>query len=401
MREENLLARFLSGLPFHPDLGLRLALWNGMERDLGPHPKVTVRLQNAGALRYFLPPSIDNLAEGYVNGHFDVQGHAHDVVTAAARLARSSLPIAGQFGRLFKPRNRDKEQDARAIQHHYDVSNDFYRLWLDPQMVYSCAYFHSPELTLEQAQTAKIDHILTKVMLRPHDRLLDVGCGWGALAMRAAQKFGARVVGITLSHKQFELARQRVAQAGLQGRVEIRLQDYRDVDGRFDRITSVGMFEHVGLKHLQGYFRCLHALLEDGGMMMNHGITTTDPNSGGAPLGAGAFIGKYVFPHGELPHLSLALREMEVAGLEVLDVENLRRHYERTLTLWAGNYESRSREIRGAVDETTYRVWRIYLAGCAHAFAQNWVSLYQVLACKAGEDPRLNTTPWSRAYIYH
>lgn len=400
MREDTLLNRFLAALPFHSDVGLRLALWNGIERDLGTRPKVTVRLQGPGALRYFLPPSLDNLAEGYVNGHFDVQGTARDVVETAARLARTSLPIAGKFGRLFRAAHHDRDKDARAIQHHYDVSNDFYRLWLDPQMVYSCAYFSAPALTLEQAQLAKIDHILTKLMLQPGDRLLDVGCGWGALAMRAARHFGAHVVGITLSRNQFELARQRVAEAGLQGRVEIRLQDYRDVDEPFDRITSVGMFEHVGLKHLQAYFAKLRALLKDGGLVMNHGITSTDPESGGAPLGAGALIGKYVFPHGELPHLSLALREMEVAGLEVLDVENLRRHYARNLMCWADNYEAHSEAIRACVDETTFRVWRIYLAGCAHAFEQNWVALHQVLACKSGPSPQLNPTPWSRAYMY-
>ncbi len=191
-----------------------------------------------------------------------------------------------------------------------------------------------------------------------------------------------------------------MAQSGLQDRVEIRLQDYRGVDEAFDRIMSVGMFEHVGLKQLQAYFAKLHALLKDGGLVMNHGITPTDPDSGGAPLGAGALIGKYVFPHGELPHLSLALREMELAGLEVLDVENLRRHYARTLMSWADNYEAQADAIRACVDETTFRVWRIYLAGCAHAFDQNWVALQQVLACKSGSSPHLNPTPWSRAYMY-
>lgn len=400
MSDNTLLNRFLSALPANEDMALRLALWNGVERDLGPRPKVTVRLHDPQSLRYFLPPSLDNLADGYVNGHFDVQGQVKDVIETASRLAHATVPIAGRFGRLLKSVRHSRAADARAITHHYDVSNDFYRLWLDPQMVYSCAYFSDPAMTLEQAQLAKIDHILTKVMLQPEQRLLDVGCGWGALAMRAASRFGARVVGITLSRQQFELARERVGRAGLQDRVEIRLQDYRDVDGTFDRITSVGMFEHVGLQHLQAYFGRLRALLVDGGLMMNHGITSTDADSGGAPLGGGAFIGKYVFPHGELPHLSLALREMQRAGLEVLDVENLRRHYARTLTLWAENYEARSDAIRATVDETRFRIWRIYLAGCAHAFAQDWVSLYQVLACKSGAGEGLNPTPWSRAWMY-
>ena len=199
------------------------------------------------------------------------------------------------------------------------------------------------------------------------------------------------------------MALERVAQAGLGGQVEIRLQDYRDLNERgrqFDKITSVGMFEHVGLNHLPAYFAKIHTLLKDGGLVLNHGITSTDPGSGSTPLGAAKFIDKYVFPNGELPHISLALKDMQTAGLEALDVECLRRHYARTLAHWAENYENHADTIRTLVSETTFRIWRIYLAGCAHAFTQNWVSLHQVLACKAGASEQLNPTPWSRAYMY-
>jgi len=223
------------------------------------------------------------------------------------------------------------------------------------------------------------------------------------VALRAAQKHGANVVGITLSKNQHALASERVARAGLAHQVEIRLQDYRDMaarDGQFDKITSIGMFEHVGLNHLEAYFVKIHALLKDGDLVLNHGITSTDPGSGSAPLGAAKFIEKYVFPNGELPHISLALKDMPSAGLEALDVECLRRHYARTLALWSENYEHQQDAIRAMVNETTYRVWRIYLAGCAHAFAQNWVSIYQALACKAGTSDQLNPTLWSRAYMY-
>jgi cyclopropane-fatty-acyl-phospholipid synthase len=270
-------------------------------------------------------------------------------------------------------------------------------------VVYSCAYFSSGTETLNAAQNAKLDHILAKLMLKPGERLLDIGCGWGALVIRAAEKWGAQAVGVTLSRSQFELAGQRVADAGLAGQVEIRLQDYRDIDerdGQFDRISSVGMFEHVGLNHLPDYFAKIHALLKDGGLVLNHGITSTDASIGGSPLGAASFIHKYVFPNGELPHISRALRDMQTGGLEALDVECLRRHYARTLTFWSENFEQNGNEIRRMVGETTYRVWRIYLAGCAHAFAQNWVSLYQILACKEGTSESLNPTPWSRAYLY-
>lgn len=398
-----LLTRVLNGLRPQTDTPLRLTLWNGWNHDFSPEPRVTVQLPGPGALRYFFPPSLDNLAEGYVNGHFDVQGHAQDIVDVASKLAHAGVRMQGRFARIFHPRHHNRAKDARAIEHHYDVSNDFYRAWLDREMVYSCGYFPTQTETLDQAQNAKLDHILNKIMLRPGERLLDIGCGWGALVIRAARKFGAHAVGITLSKNQYALACERIEQAGLTAQIDIRLQDYRDIDAReglFDKITSIGMFEHVGLHHLRAYFTKIHALLRDGGLVLNHGITSTCPQSGASPLGASKFIHKYVFPNGELPHLSLALQDMQTAGLEALDVECLRRHYARTLTLWAQNYENQSDVIRSMVDETTFRVWRMYLAGCAHAFSQNWVSLHQILACKAGVNEELNPTPWSRAYMY-
>ena len=194
--EHGLLNRFLARIQPQADIPLRLSLWNGAHHDLGSAPQVTVRLSGPGSLRYFLPPSLDNLADGYVNGHFDVQGRVQDVVAAASKLAHSGVPMHGRFGRLFNAVRHDRARDARAIEHHYDVSNDFYRLWLDPALVYSCAYFPTNTETLAAAQNAKLDHILTKIMLKPGERLLDLGCGWGALVMRAAQKFGAKAVTI-------------------------------------------------------------------------------------------------------------------------------------------------------------------------------------------------------------
>lgn len=398
------ISLLLAKLHGQAEISLRLALWNGIQHDLGVEPRVTVCLPGPDAIRYFVPPSLDNLAEGYVNGKFDVMGQANDIVDVAADLARAATPMQGHFGRLVESVRHTRNRDARAIEHHYDVSNAFYTLWLGREMIYSCAYFPSGGSNLDMGQTAKLDHILTKLRLAPGERLLDIGCGWGALAIRAAKKFGAQVVGVTLSMQQYEWARERVKQEQLVGQIEIRHQDYRDItkgDGQFDKIASVGMFEHVGIKHLVEYFSKIHSLLNDGGLVLNHGITSTDPGSGVTPLGAARFINKYVFPDGELPHIGLALREMQEGGLEALDVECLRRHYAKTLSLWSENYERNAEAIRAMVDETTFRVWRIYLAGCAQAFSQNWVSLYQVLACKAGSVESLNPTPWSRAYMYH
>jgi cyclopropane-fatty-acyl-phospholipid synthase len=401
--ESGWISPLLMGLQRPSDIPLRLSLWNGFKHDFGAEPRVTVFVPRPDSLRHFVPPSLDNLAEGYVNGRFDVLGHVQDIIEVATRLARADSSVQGPFSRVMQAVIHTRQRDAKAIERHYDVSNEFYRQWLDREMVYSCAYFPTRSGNLDDGQIAKIDHILTKLMLAPGERLLDIGCGWGALAIRAAKRFNAKVVGVTLSREQYELARERVQQERLESQVEIRLQDYRDIDtrdGGFDKITSVGMFEHVGIKHLADYFSKINSLLKEGGMVLNHGITSTDPGSGATPLGAARFIDKYVFPDGELPHVSLALKEMQVGGLEVLDVECLRRHYERTLKLWSQNYETKSPIIRTLVDETTFRVWRIYLAGCAHAFAENWISLYQVLACKSGTEEKLNPTPWSRAFMY-
>jgi cyclopropane-fatty-acyl-phospholipid synthase len=242
----------------------------------------------------------------------------------------------------------------------------------------------------------KIDHILTKLRVRPGDRLLDIGCGWGALILRAAEKYGAKAVGITLSQNQYELAQERIAAAGLSDRCEVRIEDYRDVAGTFDRIASVGMFEHVGLRNLRGYFTKLKELLADNGTIMNHGITSTDPDSAESPWGGGDFMERYVFPHGESPHISQALKEMCAAGLEPVDVENLRRHYALTLNRWTERFEAAEERLKAIAGEKRWRIWRLYLAGCAYSFAHHWMELHQILAVKAGAD----VLPLTRDYMH-
>lgn len=380
-------------------LPLRLELWNGKRFDFGQHaPQVTIKVPHASALTYLLTPSLFNLGKAYVEGEIEVEGPANEIISVGSALATQTLKQEGKFARIVRYTHHTRQKDEEAIRYHYDVSNDFYRAWLDENMVYSCAYFENGDEDLAAAQLKKIDHILTKIQVRPGHTLLDIGCGWGALVRRAAQKFGARCVGITLSQNQYALAREWIKQAGLDDRVEIRLQDYRDVQGTFDRITSVGMFEHVGAKHLPAYFRKIHALLADDGIVMNHGITTTDHNNGATAYGAGDFIEQYVFPHGELQHVGTVLRAMQEGGLEVFDVENLRRHYAKTCGIWAGNFEEHAPQIKTLVDDRRFRIWRVYLAGCAYAFTLDWVSLYQVACVKAGKAPSM--LPWSRRYMY-
>jgi cyclopropane-fatty-acyl-phospholipid synthase len=380
------------------DLPLRVVLWNGEQFDFSKSsPTVTIRVPRASALRYLLSPSLYNLGRAYVEGAIDVSGRAVDMIAIVNGLASTTMQPRGLLARAVGSIKHTREKDAAAIRYHYDVSNDFYSAFLDPAMVYSCAYFENGNEDLATAQRKKIDHILAKIDLRPGQRLLDIGCGWGALAMRAAQRFGAHVVGVTLSENQAALARQRVEEAGLQHLVDIRLQDYRDVTGTFDRITSVGMFEHVGVRHLPDYFSRIDKLLAPDGIVMNHGITTTDIDQRGTPYGGGRFIDEYVFPHGELAHLGTVVRCMQQGGLEVRDVENLRRHYARTCALWTENFERNAERIRGMTDAKRFRIWHVYLAGCSYAFQHDWISLYQIVCGKAGRTPGM---PWSRRGMY-
>ncbi|MCG2586414.1 cyclopropane-fatty-acyl-phospholipid synthase family protein [Massilia sp. TS11] len=377
-------------------LPLRIELWNGQQIDLSPAPpRVTLRIPAPAALRYLFSPSLDQLGRAYVEGLIEVRGRAADMIQIVTELARASLRPGRSVTRLLR---HTRARDAAAIRYHYDVSNDFYAAWLDRNMVYSCAYFEHGDETLGAAQLKKIDHILAKIALQPGQRLLDVGCGWGALVLRAAERYGARCLGITLSENQAALARARVAEAGLGHLIEIRLQDYRDVRGEFERITSVGMFEHVGLANLASYFAHLRSLLAPGGIIMNHGITSTSVDARDAPYGGGRFIDEYVFPHGELAHIGTVLQAMQEGGLEARDVENLRRHYARTCSLWAERFEAAGEQLHSLVDARRYRIWRVYLAGCAYAFAHDWVSLYQVVCGRAGEGPE--GMPWSRRYMY-
>ena len=389
----------IDGLRAH-GLPLAIELWNGKRYQLSGETPVTLRIPGAGALKYFIGADLAKLGEAYVEGHIDVDGPIREVLRAAEGLSRFlGGDKKGRRPRLLNLHTRAR--DAKAIQYHYDVSNEFYALFLDREMVYSCAYFKTGDEDIHAAQAQKLDHICRKLRLEPGDRFLDIGCGWGALVRWAAKHYGVDATGITLSRNQHKLANERIAAEGLSERCRVLLQDYRDVPGEavFDKISSVGMFEHVGLKNLPVYFGAIHRLLKDGGIAMNHGITAIDPDSRAVGLGGGEFIGKYVFPHGELPHLSLALREMAAAGLEVMDVETLRLHYARTLWQWSARLEANLEAARRHTEEKRVRIWRTYLAGCAHAFEKRWVTIQQVVVTKTG-DPRANPLPWTREHLY-
>jgi cyclopropane-fatty-acyl-phospholipid synthase len=316
------------------------------------------------------------------------------MLNAAARhteelLAPTSAP---RIKAHSKAENRD------AIHFHYDVSNEFYALWLDRAMVYSCAYFENPEVDLEAAQQAKLEHICRKLTLQPDESFLDIGCGWGALVIHAAKTYGVRAHGVTLSPQQLKVAKERIEQAGLTDRVSVELLDYRDLPGesQYDKIASVGMFEHVGLKNLPVYFSTVHRLLKPYGLFLNHGIT--HDSEGWEPSISTEFINRYVFPDGQLDTISNVQRVMEHEKLEIFDVEGLRPHYAMTLRHWVARLESQRSRALQYVNEATYRVWRLYMAACALQFESGEIGIYQVLASKRAVGvPHL---PLTRRHLY-
>jgi len=392
-----LLAELLDGKATEM-VGVRL--WDGtLWPDERPR-RATLVLNHPGALRQmFLPGDEVSLAEAYLYDDFDVEGDIEAIFPVADRLSgrtkdtkwklrlakdllrlpNRKAPRAGRRGRArLRGRLHSIERDRQAISYHYDVSNDFYALWLDRRMVYSCAYFTSHDDDLDRAQEQKLDYICRKLRLRPGQRLLDIGCGWGGLAIHAARHYGVEALGITLSRPQAEWANERIAEAGLADRCRVELLDYREVDEPegFDALVSVGMFEHVGEEMLEVYFRQAWQLLRPGGLFLNHAIArrATDPRPEGP-----TFSNTYVFPDGELISISTTLQVAETVGFEVRDVESLREHYALTLRHWVRRLEAHHDEALQYVDEPTYRVWRLFMSGSAHGFTVGRLNVYQSL----------------------
>lgn len=333
---------------------------------------------------------IGDLADAYVRGQVDIDGDMRTLMSVAAELVgdptepRSVSPWRRWALHWLSGHRHRPERDARQIQFHYDVSDDFYALWLDERRVYSCAYFADPAMSLTQAQEAKLDHICRKLQLQRGQRFLDIGAGWGGLLIWAAERYGVQATGITLSRNQHAHVNRLIQERGLQDRVTMHLMDYRDLpeDAPYDRIASVGMFEHVGRANLGGYFGKIRALLRPGGLVMNHGITAGGLHNAQLGGGMGDFIERYIFPGGELEHVSEVTAALSGAGLELLDAENLRPHYARTLWAWSDGLEGRLDRARQLTNEQTVRAYRLYLAGCAMSFERGWISLFQLLCSR-------------------
>ncbi|HET9644523.1 MAG TPA: class I SAM-dependent methyltransferase [Burkholderiaceae bacterium] len=400
------------------DTGVSVVLPGG--RRIGPpDARVTLTLRELSTLAHLAGGHMGKIGEDYVEGKVDIGGNLRDLMQAAARLIgdpthlteRSSVLGWWQdVARHGRSRLRHTTTaDARQVQFHYDVSDDFYALWLDPRRVYSCAYYRDPGMTLAQAQEAKLDHICRKLALREGERFLDIGAGWGGLLLWAAEQYGVNATGITLSKNQHAYVNGLIEVRGMKGRVTMALCDYRDLpeDDPWDKIASVGMFEHVGRANLPTYFAKIRRLLKPGGLLMNHGITAGGTRNDQLGSGLGDFMERYIFPGGELLHVSHVLRTMAETGLEMLDVENLRPHYARTLWAWSDNLESRLAHAREVVSDRVLRAYRLYLAGSAVAFEHGWIALHQMLAVhpsgKLEGGPMLGSQssyPFNREYMY-
>ncbi len=386
--------------------------WDGSE--LGPGERGsapdTIVLRNRRALTYaVMRPDQLGIGRGWVSGDIELEGDLYRVMSAGSKLygfdftpreKLEALRTAARVGAIRIPppkppsveakvggRLHSLRRDREAISHHYDVSNEFYRMILGPTMVYSCAYFADPDDSLEEAQTRKLDVICQKLRLQPGERMLDIGCGWGSLMIHAAANYGVRVVGVTLSEEQAAFARERIIEAGLADQCEVRIQDYREVsDGPYDKICSVGMFEHVGASQLDRYMETVTNLGTPGGLALHHGICRQHEEDE-AP---NTFIERYVFPDGELHKVATVVAAAEEAGQEVRDLESMREHYALTLRHWVSNLADRQEAAIAEVGAERERVWRLYMTASALAFERGDVSIHQLLVAIPGEEHPLD-----------
>jgi cyclopropane-fatty-acyl-phospholipid synthase len=410
----NILSRLFKSYPY----AVVIRLWDGRELRVGDGtPAFTLSLRHPRVLRdLVLYHDPVRLAEAYFGEDIEVTGDFNAAIGLRYYLESLKLPFLDKVGLALRAYRLNaanqpgstsehtgtsshlRQNGQESIAFHYDVSNAFYRLWLDERMVYSCAYFEVAEQDLEQAQRNKLEHVCRKLRLQPGESLLDIGCGWGALVCWAARHYGVRAHGITLSRNQLEHAQQEIRRQGLEDRVSVELRDYRDLpqDAVYDKVVSIGMFEHVGLKNLPRYFGTVHRVLKTGGLFLNHGITSDEP---GWQRGVSTkFINRHVFPDGELDTVSNIQCAMEAGGFEIFDVEGLRPHYALTLRHWVNRLDEHREEAVNLVGERTYRIWRLYITACAMQFEQGATGIYQILATHKGNG--LPALPLTRRDLY-
>ncbi len=381
---KNLLKRLLQ-------VTCTIRFWDGEEVTLGDGPsKFTIVFYEPLSISEVISNPSVTLGEAYMHKKLDVEGNIRDVIEALYNNPNSFLRYKGKLSKLVRPINNSLKNSKENASYHYDIGNDFYALWLDKTMTYSCGYFKTSEDTLEQAQINKVDHILKKLHLKKGNTLLDIGCGWGQLIITAAKKYQVHALGVTLSTEQMEKAKQRIKEEGLEDLVEVQLQDYRQIKNqKFDRIVSVGMIEHVGKDYLHEYFSVVNDLLTEGGLSLLHCITSLKG-------GSNRWIDKYIFPGGYLPSVTELITHMTEEAFHLIDLESLRRHYCRTLEHWADNFEQAMDKITRMKEEDFIRMWRLYLNACAASFHTGNIDIHQFVFSKGLADD----LPWTRDYIY-
>ncbi|MFT8950512.1 MAG: cyclopropane-fatty-acyl-phospholipid synthase family protein [Liquorilactobacillus hordei] len=374
------------------NIPVRVTYWDGKSEVYGEGtPEVNITFKEAVPVKEIMRNASIALGEAYMDGRIQIDGSIQKLVKAAYDSAESFFYNSKL--KKFLPKQSHSEKSSKYdVQSHYDLGNDFYKLWLDPTMTYSCAYFEHKDDSLEQAQMNKVHHIIKKLDPQRGKTLLDIGCGWGTLMLTAAKEFGLKVAGITLSEEQYKFVKQRIVDEGLEGQAEVYLEDYRELKHEpFDYITSVGMFEHVGKENLETYFKTISKYLSNDGVALIHGITR---QQGGAYNG---WINQYIFPGGYVPGLNENLKHIIDAGMQVFDIETLRRHYQHTLEIWDENFKQHLDEISEKMDEKFIRMWDLYLQACAASFESGNIDCIQYLISKG---PSGKNLPRTRDYIY-
>jgi cyclopropane-fatty-acyl-phospholipid synthase len=377
-----------------PNASLIIEFWDGDILTVGKQPIATLRLKSEACVRKILAEGFAGFGEAYMQGILEVEGDLQELlrlgmVAGIAQMRPSGRERLWFFIAHLKSRNTLKGA-CKNISHHYDLGEDFYSLYLDSYLTYSCAYFKTPDDSLEQAQLNKYDHIARKLMLRSGEKLLDVGCGWGGMLIHAAQRYGIKGLGNTLSRQQYEYANRKIKELGLQGQIKVVLDDYRHLTGKFDKLVSIGMFEHVGKEFIHDFMRKAFELLKKGGLGLLHTIGKETESPGDL------WTMRYIFPGGYLPNLPEVAFHMGEAGLSILDVENLRLHYARTLDLWARNFEKNIEKVREMFEETFVRMWRLYLHASPAGFRYAEARIYQILFSNGLN----NQLPMTREHVY-